>query len=119
MIPATTAVLIATVVAPMTAHFWERGVEVQLCWTPGGQALTIGGRAPRTGELFRNPGLARTLRAVAEGGAAAYYTGVIAESIAQAVQASGGTLTTADLAAHRSTWDEPVSTAYRGARVWE
>jgi gamma-glutamyltranspeptidase/glutathione hydrolase len=106
-------------VAPLTAHSWARGVEVQLCWTPGGQALTIGGRAPRAGEVFRNPGLGRTLRAVAEGGAAAYYTGPIAESIAQAVQAAGGTLTAGDLAAHRSTWDEPLSTVYRGARVWE
>ena len=106
-------------VAPLTAHSWERGAANQLRAAPGGRALTIDGRAPRAGEVFRNPGLARTLRAVAEGGPAAFYGGPIAESIAACVQAAGGTMTTADLAAHRSTWDEPISTLYRGARIWE
>jgi gamma-glutamyltranspeptidase/glutathione hydrolase len=106
-------------VAPLTAHFWDRGAQNQLKTAPGGQALTLGGRAPRPGEVFRNPGLARTLRAVAEGGAAAFYQGEIAQAIAAAVQSAGGVLTTGDLAAHASTWDEPISITYRGLRVWE
>ena len=61
-------------VAPLTAYSWARGVERQLSNAPGGQELTIDGRAPRAGEIFRNPGLARTLRAVAEGGKAAPTT---------------------------------------------
>jgi gamma-glutamyltranspeptidase/glutathione hydrolase len=106
-------------VAPLTAHFWARGAENQLRTAAGGQALTIEGRAPRPGEVFRNPGLARTLRAVAEGGKAAYYQGAIAEAIARTVQAAGGVLRVEDLAAHESTWDEPIAVTYRGLRVWE
>jgi gamma-glutamyltranspeptidase / glutathione hydrolase len=106
-------------VAPITAHFWARGAERQLRAAPGGDALLIDGRAPRAGEIFRNLGLARTLRAVAEGGQEAFYGGEIAAAIASRVQAAGGVLTTADLAAHTSTWDEPISTHYRGMRVWE
>ena len=106
-------------VAPITAYFWQRGAERQLSQARGGRELTIDGRAPRAGEIFRNPGLARTLRAVAEGGKAAFYEGQIAEAIAVAVQQAGGCLTVADLANHRSTWDEPISTTYRGLRVWE
>lgn len=106
-------------VAPITAHFWERGVERQLRHALGGLALTIDGRAPRTGEIFRNPGLANTFRIVAEGGKKAYYEGSIAADIAAAVQASGGVMDEADLAAHGSTWDAPISAMYRGIRVWE
>ena len=60
-------------VAPITAYFWQRGAERQLRQAPGGRELTIDGRAPRAGEIFRNPGLARTLRVVAEGGKTAFY----------------------------------------------
>ena len=106
-------------VAPITAYFWQRGAERQLKQAPGGRELTIDGRAPRAGEIFRNPGLARTLRAVAEGGKAAFYQGRIAEAIAVTVQRAGGCLTIEDLASHHSTWDEPISTTYRGLRIWE
>jgi gamma-glutamyltranspeptidase/glutathione hydrolase len=106
-------------VAPLTAHFWQRGAENQLASAPGGRALTLDGRGPHAGETFRNPGLARAFRAIAEGGKEAYYQGDIAQSIAQVVQEAGGAMTVEDLAAHESTWDEPISTTYRGVRVWE
>ncbi len=106
-------------VAPLTSFFWQRSAERRLNSTLGGQALTINGRGPRAGEIFRNPGLARTFRAVAEGGKAAFYTGEIAQAIANVIQQAGGVMTTDDLAAHESTWDEPISVLYRGLRVWE
>ena len=106
-------------VAPLTAYFWSRGAERQLKNAPGGSELTINGRAPRAGEIFRNPSLARTFRAIAESGKAVYYQGPIAEAIAQVVQGAGGCLGTSDLAAHESTWDVPISTTYRGLRIWE
>lgn len=106
-------------VASNTAYFWARGAERQLGQALSGRELTINGRAPRAGEIFRNPGLARTLKAVAEGGKAAFYQGEIAEAIAAVIKKSGGCLTVEDLAAHQSTWDNPISTTYRGHRVWE
>jgi gamma-glutamyltranspeptidase/glutathione hydrolase len=106
-------------VAPITAHFWAQGVEAQLRTAPGGLELTIDGRAPRPGEIFRNPGLARTLQAVAEGGAQVFYQGEIAEAITATVQAAGGCLSVEDMAAHHSAWEQPIHTTYRGLRVWE
>ncbi|MGE5263844.1 MAG: gamma-glutamyltransferase [Acidobacteriota bacterium] len=105
-------------VAPATAFYWQRSEE-KLRSAPGGQAFLVDGHAPREGEIFRNPGLARTLQIVAEGGKEAFYRGPVAESIARAVWESGGVMTTADLAAHVSTWDVPISVTYGGMRVWE
>jgi gamma-glutamyltranspeptidase / glutathione hydrolase len=106
-------------VAPLTSYFWQRGAQRQLVNSRGGRELTLEGRGPRPGEVMKLPTLARTLRAVAEGGKEAFYRGEIARKIAAAVQAHGGVMTVADLAAHASTWDEPISTTYRGIRVWE
>jgi len=106
-------------VSPITAYFWDRAVERQLASAPGGLELTIEGRAPRPGEIFHNPGLARTFRRVAEGGPRAFYAGEIAGAIVHVVREAGGVLSEEDLATHRSTWDEPISTTYRGVRVWE
>jgi gamma-glutamyltranspeptidase/glutathione hydrolase len=105
-------------VAPVTAYFWGRSAE-RLRQALNGSELTIAGRAPLAGELFRNPGLARTLRLIAEEGKAAYYQGPIGAAVARVVQAAGGCLTEADLAAHTSIWETPISTTYRGLRVWE
>ncbi len=105
-------------VAPGTAYFWGRGAE-RLARVPNGHELTIEGRGPRAGEIFRNPGLAKTFEAVALGGRAAFYQGEIAEAIVQVLRSAGGVMSLNDLAAHRSTWDTPISTTYRGHRVWE
>jgi gamma-glutamyltranspeptidase/glutathione hydrolase len=106
-------------VAPVTAYFWGRGVERQLGSALGGRDLTIDGRAPRAGEIFRNPNLARTLQAVAEGGKDAFYRGQIAEAIVATVREAGGCISQEDLAAHRSTWETPIHINYRGLNVWE
>lgn len=106
-------------VAPLTAHHWAAGAERQLARTPGGSALTVNGRGPLPGELFRNPGLGRALRAVAEGGAEAFYRGVVGRDIAAAVRRAGGVMEASDLEAHASTWEEPIRVEYRGHGIWE
>jgi len=106
-------------VAPLTAHSWQRGAKNQLSTSLGGRELTIDGRGPYPGEIFYNPGLARTFRRVAEAGKAAFYNGEIAEAIAQTVQQAGGCLSIDDLAAHTSTWQQPIGIDYRGVRLWE
>lgn len=106
-------------VAPITAYFWNRGVARQLQNAPNGSELTIQGRAPKAGETFRNPGMAKTLKSIADGGPENYYQGEIAEAIVKVIQDAGGLMTLDDLAGHRSTWEEPISTTYRDFRVWE
>jgi gamma-glutamyltranspeptidase/glutathione hydrolase len=106
-------------VAPITSHYWSIGAEKQLKTAPNGQELTIDGRGPRPGEVFRNQGLAHTFRIVAEGGREAFYKGEVARAIVDVVRGAGGVMTRDDLAEHRSTWDKPISTTYRKHRVWE
>jgi gamma-glutamyltranspeptidase / glutathione hydrolase len=106
-------------VSPLTSHFWQRGAERQLRSSAGGLELMIDGRGPYPGEIFRNPGLARTFQAVAEGGKAVYYEGVIAKAIAEVIHKAGGCLDEEDLARHTSTWEEPISIDYHEVRIWE
>lgn len=106
-------------VEPVTSYFWQRGAENQLAKSLNGSELTLAGRGPRAGELFRNPGLASTLREIAEKGKDGFYRGRIAEGIVEIVREAGGCLTLRDLAEHTSLWTEPVSVTYRGKRVWE
>lgn len=106
-------------VAPITAYFWERGVARQLSNAPNGLELTIDGRAPYPGETFRNPNLAKTMKKLALDGPAGFYQGEIAEAIVNVIQQHGGVMTLKDLANHQSTWEAPISTTYRGYRVWE
>jgi gamma-glutamyltranspeptidase/glutathione hydrolase len=106
-------------VATITSHFWGRAAERQLKTALGGSEMTIEGRGPNPGEIFRNPGLARTLQEIAEGGKQAFYKGKIAEAIAETVHLAGGCIAVEDLANHASTWDEPISVTYKGLRVWE
>ena len=82
------------------------------CYLPGGVA-------PTAGDLFRNPGLARSLRLVAEGGSPAFYRGPIAAAIVAYSGSAGGLFSRQDFADHTSTWVEPVATNYRGYDVWE
>jgi len=106
-------------VAPITAHFWARGADRQLKSALNGYELTIDGRAPKAGEIFRNPGLARTFKLVAERGALGFYQGSVAESIVAVIKEAGGCLSADDLASHVSTWETPLSVDYRGLRVYE
>ena len=77
------------------------------------------GRAPREGEVFRNPGLARSYRLIAEQGRDAFYRGEIARAIVDFSDANGGFFTMEDLDRHRSEWVEPQSTTYRGVTLYE
>ena len=106
------------VVSEVISDQW-RDAESKLRRLPSGAELLLNGRAPRFGEVIRLGNLAATLQSVAEGGRAAFYEGDLASQAAQYVQRHGGFLSAADFAAHRSTWDDPISTGYRDATVWE
>jgi len=106
-------------VAPLTSYFWGRGAQRQLASAPNGGEFTIDGRGPKAGEIFRNPGLARTFETVARGGASAFYQGDIAEAMVGVLKEAGGCMTLDDLASHVSTWEEPISVTYRGLHVYE
>ena len=101
------------------AHYWNLSVP-KLAKFPGfTEQFTIDGRAPRRGEMWKNPNLANTLEAIGEGGREVFYSGSIARTIDAYFRAHDGFLRYEDMAEHRGEWVEPVSTNYRGVDVWE
>lgn len=78
-----------------------------------------GGRAPRVGEVFKNPGMGRALRILAEKGRDAFYKGEIADAILKTSRSLSGTMTAQDLAGFSAEWVDPISTDYRGWKVYE
>ena len=79
----------------------------------------VDGRPPRLGETVRYPRLARSLRAVAEGGVDEFYRGSFARELAAGVEAAGGLLEADDLGSCRAELVEPIVGSYRGYRVYE
>ena len=107
-------------VSELIAYYWDLSVP-RLIDQPGAfkQTFTIDGRAPRSGEVFRNPDLARTYRRIASGGRTVFYEGAIAEEMDRFFRAKGGYLRKEDFAAHHGEWVTPVSVRYRGYDVFE
>ncbi|MFE9437270.1 gamma-glutamyltransferase family protein [Streptomyces sp. NPDC006640] len=105
-------------------------------WTSSAEVYLPGGRAPRPGELFRNPALAGTWRrllaevagaggreAEIEAAREVWRSGFVARALVRqaerpTVDTSGerhvGTLTAADLAGWSATYEEPVTYDWRG-----
>jgi gamma-glutamyltranspeptidase / glutathione hydrolase len=79
----------------------------------------IDGRAPVHGEIFRNPDLARTYRALAAGGRNVFYKGKLAKTMDAYFRRIGGDLRLKDFAAHTGDWVDPVGVSYRGYDVYE
>jgi gamma-glutamyltranspeptidase/glutathione hydrolase len=106
-------------VSEIIAEQWQ-AAEKKLSQDPAAAAVFLpNGHAPKPGDVFRNPDLARTLEQVARGGRDVFYKGAIANAIADDMQARGGFITAADLAAHKADWVEPIGTNYRGYDVYE
>jgi gamma-glutamyltranspeptidase/glutathione hydrolase len=100
-------------------YLWEINIQ-RLSGYPGfAEQMTIDGRAPAVGELWKNPNLAKTLERIAQEGRDVFYRGDMARVIGDYIQANGGFLSYEDMAAHRSDWVEPVSVNYRGYDIWE
>src|SRR3954452_25570168 len=77
------------------------------------------GEAPKMGEVCKNPELGKALRLVAEGGPQAFYSGEIANAILATEREFGGVMSAEDLKEFSAEWVEPVSTTYRGWKVYE
>jgi gamma-glutamyltranspeptidase / glutathione hydrolase len=106
-------------VPEMIHDYWQGSVN----WISGNaesrRVFLPDGQAPATGEIFRNPDLARALRLVAKQGEAALYNGAIAQAILKTSAEQGGTMTAADLAEYSAEWVEPIHTTYRDWTVYE
>ena len=112
-----------------------RAVRFFQRWPTSGRVFLPAGQPPRPGEVFRQPDLARTLRAMvaaekaarAKGDRAAgiqavrdyFYRGEIARKIDAFSKDNGGLLRYEDMAAFRLEPEEPLHTTYKGYEVYK
>ncbi|QDV81599.1 Putative gamma-glutamyltransferase YwrD [Stieleria magnilauensis] len=107
-------------VTEIIAGGWANSVESLLKYPDSAATYLIDGkRAPKAGEIFRNPNLAATYQKLADTHGNAFYRGEVADEIAAFSKRNEGFLDEADLRDHSAEWVDPVSTDYRGYRVWE
>ncbi len=108
-------------VAPVIAMYLERGLKnyerqqanTKFDFSNARKTWFANGRAPRAGEMFRNPDLAGTLEAIAKGGRDAFYKGALAKVMVDYLQRQGSAFTLADFAAHDSAWVDVACVEYR------
>ena len=105
-------------VSPIIAGAWL-GLERNEEPSTRSALLLDGKRAPRAGEVFRNPDLAHSFRLLAEHGRDAFYKGPIAEAIVAYSDQHDGFLTMKDFEDHTSTWVEPIFADYGDYRLYE
>ena len=68
-------------VSELIAYYWGRSTPFLSKFPGFKETYTINGKAPRKGDVFKNPFLASTLQKIAKGGRDAFYKGEIAETI--------------------------------------
>ncbi|MCG3258600.1 MAG: gamma-glutamyltransferase [Candidatus Heimdallarchaeota archaeon] len=105
-------------VAPFTALAWKRS-ELLIKKGPYGKEMLLNGEAPKEGEIMKNPALGQTFRTLAEHGKKGFYEGRIAKAIIDLIQSFNGVMSLDDLKKHHNTFDEPISTNYKGVDVFE
>ena len=98
---------------------WQTAEPILKATPSAARTFLIDGRAPRPGEIFRNPDLARTFSLIADQGPDCFYRGEIGSRIARFFEEQGGLITLKDLEAHHMDWVEPLRSDYRGFTVAE
>lgn len=106
-------------VSEVIASSWNSAAGMLRQHPDTAQTYLVDGRAPKAGDVFRNPNLARSYRTLGQKGRDAFYKGELAAAMVQFSEKHGGLFSTRDFAEHTSTWVDPVSTSYRGHDVWQ
>jgi gamma-glutamyltranspeptidase / glutathione hydrolase len=107
------------------AHDWSlpNALPLKACCTePDPDSIKtwyLNGAAPKAGQIFKNPDLARTLRLLQQQGSDTFYKGEIARAIVAKSRALGGSMTLEDLAGYQGEWVEPARTQYHGFDILE
>ena len=77
------------------------------------------GPAPKAGERFKRPDMARSLRLIRDSKGEAFYRGELAQLMVSTSAQAGGVLSMADLDQHRCDWVTPIRQSYRGVELLE
>jgi gamma-glutamyltranspeptidase/glutathione hydrolase len=85
-------------------------------WT---NLFLVNGEVPPAGFVFKQESLGRTLQMISEKGVDTFYRGELSKKIVRGIREQGGILTEEDFARHKSSWDQPLKTNYRGVEIYE
>jgi gamma-glutamyltranspeptidase / glutathione hydrolase len=99
--------------------YWQGSVKKLAADPNAARVYLPNGAAPGIGQVFRNPELAHALDLLAKEGEAAFYRGIIAQALLRTSEKAGGVMQPEDLAEFAAEWVTPISTAYRGWKVYE
>ena len=106
--------------SPVIGASWgSDGTRDFLLSKPNTEDYVPNGKTPQPNDIIKLPGLAKTLRLVAEHGADLFYHGEIAEAIVNTVREHGSLMTMDDLAANETTFSDGISVDYNGYTVVE
>ncbi|KAL7540314.1 hypothetical protein ACHAXR_010021, partial [Thalassiosira sp. AJA248-18] len=115
-------------VSTLTAMRWGQQMGCITKWytldeiESGKVEMSVDGKgvAPKPGQLFRNPYMAKVLQSLGDYGAKdGFYNGFPGKSIIETMKKHGGVMTVEDLNNHTSTYPEPICANYHGINVWE
>lgn len=106
-------------VGEVVSAYWRDSLPLMKNEKSSMKTFFPGGRPPVSGEVFRNPDLARSYRQIAAQGRDAFYKGEIAKKIMAESDLHHGTMTAADLADFQPEWADLISTTYHGWTVYE
>ena len=106
-------------VAEISAAEWASSESLLRAGAGSASTYLPAGRAPRVGEIFRNPDLAWTYGQIVSQGSDDFYRGNIAGRVLACSERQGGKMTAADLAEFTAEWVVPISTTYRGWHIHE
>ena len=111
-------------VTPVIADLWQRGFDLFANregeeFRPWAETFAPKGHAPRPGEIWSCPDMARTIRRIAETKGEAFYKGELADAIDAFARRTGGYIRKSDMEDYAPAWVEPMKVNYRGTDVWE
>lgn len=98
---------------------WLASCEADLMPHEYSRQLFLAKGPLKAASVFSNPGLARTLEAIASDGAQGFYRGEIGRMLADFSLSHGGVFDSDDLAAQYASWGEPICGTYRDLRLYE
>ncbi|MDH3903820.1 MAG: gamma-glutamyltransferase [Xanthomonadales bacterium] len=100
------------------AHVLNMASAVLNYYSPGSAYVKVAGERWVAGDLLQQKDLAWSIGQIMEHGASAFYEGKLADRIVKAFEQAGGIMNKDDLAAYKVKVRKPVSTVYRGKRVY-
>ena len=111
-------------VSPVIAQLWQRAKALfdpalNPEFSGWRDYFSNAGATPQAGEMWFSPGHAACLKILAKRGLREFYDGEIAADLVAFAKATGGVMSSEELAAHHSEWVTPIASHYGDLEIFE